>query len=140
VARWVLDANVAVKWSAPEELWQRAALFRSEEHDLIAPDLIIWEAMNSLLAKARKREISTRVALEALPVLYEQFELYPSERLLESGLDLAVRLNITLFDAVYLNVALRENCPLVTADTGLFNATRQRYSDIVLSLSELVSL
>jgi predicted nucleic acid-binding protein len=137
VARWVLDANVAVKWSAPEELWQNAALFRQEDHDLVAPDLLIWEVTNSLLVKVRKREISPAVALAAVPVLYEQFEFYPADLLLDQAIAVALELNVTLFDAVYLLIALREGCPLVTADTRLFNATRRRYADTVVALASI---
>jgi len=137
VARWVLDANVVVKWSLPEELWEKAALFRADGHDLVAPDILIWEAMNSLLAKVRQRAIAPAVALEALPILYEQFEFYPAEMLLDAAIQLSIELNITLFDAVYLRVALREGCQLVTHDGGLVNATRGRYGETVVALSDV---
>ena len=137
MARWVLDANVVVKWALAEDYYQIATQFRDGEHDLIAPDVIIWEVLNILVGNAQQRVITTDVVLSMLETIYDRFDLYNSEALLDEAMRLALRLTISLFDAVYLLVAVLEGCPLVTADRRLFNATRPGYSTNVVSLAEV---
>jgi predicted nucleic acid-binding protein len=140
VARWVLDANVAVKWIAPEELSREANIFIGpDQNELIAPDVIIWEALNALVGKAQQRAIPRDAVSSAVPTLYERFDLFDSWPLLEQAIHLALEVNCTLFDGLYLLVALIEECPLVTADQRLVNATRQRYSDVVVPLASFTA-
>ena len=135
VARWVLDANIVVKWALAEDFTTEANLFRADEHELVAPDVILWEAMNVLVGKAQQRMVPYEVVGGMLPTIYDRFDLYDSELLMDQALDVAFRSNMSLFDALYVLVAAIENCPLVTADNGLVNATRQRYGDLVVPLS-----
>jgi predicted nucleic acid-binding protein len=115
--RVVVDASVAVKWFVPEVHSELAA--RLLEADLIvsAPDLIGPELGNTLWKKVRRKEITPREATEILrtfPTL--GVELYPSSTLLSSAFELAVALDRTVYDSVYLALSIALDGVLVTAD------------------------
>jgi predicted nucleic acid-binding protein len=137
VARYVLDANVVVKWWHREIHWQQAAWLLNGDHDFIAPDLVVIEVLNALLQKFRRRETTESVVREAEATIQEAVLLYPVDRLISPALALSVSLGINFYDAIYLALAEEQNCQLVTDDGGLIRATRFRFGDIVLPLGDL---
>ncbi|HEX7214087.1 MAG TPA: type II toxin-antitoxin system VapC family toxin [Methylomirabilota bacterium] len=120
MSRYVLDANVLVKWFVPEDFSPQAARLLEGDHQLVVPDLIYPEASNALWQKVRRRQITApeaRVALEA--VADAPLTVYPTRRLVSSALDLALRLDCTVYDGCYLALAVLSDCPLVTGDRRL---------------------
>ncbi len=126
--RLVVDASVAVKWVLPEPgtLQARRLLEASADGrlDLIAPDLFIGEVGNVLWKRCRLRgelvEDEARAALEA--VLAVAPELVPSEALAARALELALAFRRPISDCLYVALALRDHCSLVTADSRLATA------------------
>jgi predicted nucleic acid-binding protein len=115
--RVVVDASVAVKWFVPEIHSELAA--RLLEADLIvsAPDLIGPELGNTLWKKVRRKEITPQEATEILKTFPRLgVELYPSSTLLSSAFELAVALDRTVYDSVYLALSIALDGVLVTAD------------------------
>ena len=121
MSRYVLDANVLVKWFVPEELSPQAVrLLEEEDHRFLVPDLVYPEAGNALWQKFRRRQITqseARAALEGIAAA--PFTAYPSLRLVSPALELALRLDCTVYDGCYLSLAILSDCPLVTADRRL---------------------
>jgi predicted nucleic acid-binding protein len=76
------------------------------------------------------------VVNDALQTIYERFELYDSEALIDRAIDFAMRETTSVFDALYVLTALIADCTLVTADDRLVRATRSRYEDRVLALRD----
>lgn len=140
MSRYVLDANVLVKWFVPEELSPQAVRLLEENHHFLAPDLVYPETGNAMWQKVRRRQITpsdARVALEGIgraPVT-----IYPSRELVPSALELALRLDCTVYDGCYLGLAILSDCPLVTGDRhfdALISGSLRRH---VLPLSSLPS-
>jgi len=119
----VVDASVAIKWFIPEVHAEAASKLLNGQTVLYAPDLIGPELGNILWKKTRRGEIGTAKAFQILGI-FETIgvEFYPSAVLLPSALDLAVRLDRTVYDCLYLALALAQNCPLVTADRRFHSA------------------
>jgi len=121
--RVAVDASVAIKWFVPEIHSLDAARLLDEEFVLCAPDLMGPEFANTLWKKARRREISQSEADEILGVFKKlPIEVVPSQVLLEDGFQMAVRLDCSVYDSLYLAVALYQDCPLVTADRKFHSA------------------
>jgi predicted nucleic acid-binding protein len=119
----VADASVAIKWFVPEVHWAAASRLLDGETVICAPDLIGPEMGNILWKKIRRGEVGAAKAFEMLGIFRTLgVEIYPSAVLLPSALDLAVRLDNTLYDCVYLALALAQNCALVTADRKFHRA------------------
>ena len=134
----VVDASVGAKWYIPEVQAAIAlGLLRSEYH-LLAPAHLIPELANAIWKQARKQSISDADAQEMvadlalLPVTLE-----PIQPLLGRAMEIAVQYDRTVYDALYVALALRENCQVVTADLRLYNALRTAFPKTLLWIGDL---
>jgi predicted nucleic acid-binding protein len=119
----VLDASVVLKWVFSEEQGsERADRLKSDHVDgtnvVAVPDLLFYEIANVLATKTRLSEKDCREALSLLWYFdLERFELGLQEFL--GSVSLAKRYKITLYDAVYIELAQRLKCVVITADKRL---------------------
>ena len=120
---YVVDASVAMKWFVPEELSQEALTYLSDEHELLTPDLLWPEFANIAWKKVRRNELSAEEARHVLSLCHQvPFEIVESITLIDSAFDIAVSLDRTVYDSVYLALAVLRNCVMITADRRLYNA------------------
>ncbi len=123
MSRWTIDASVAVKWFVPEVHSEAAASWLGADFELLAPDLLYPEVGNILWKKFRRSELSAREmqivrkAIDRVP-----FQLSSGRKLLGAAIDLAMGLDRSAYDCMYLAVAMAFDAPLVTADRKLFEA------------------
>ena len=119
----VVDASVAVKWFVPEIHSEAAVRLLDAEIALYAPDLISPEFGNILWKKVRRREIGRDEADEIMIAFARlPFEVRPSAVLLPSAFELAIELDRTVYDSLYLALAVAEECAWITADAKLHAA------------------
>jgi len=123
----VVDTSVAVKWYLPEPGSEHAVALRQAANELVAPDLLVAEFGNVLWKKVRRGELDDAEAREisdafvrACPV-----RLRPSLPYSTLALDLALRFERTMYDALFVAVALADEGSYVTADERLVNAFAQ---------------
>ena len=135
VESFVLDASVAAKWILPrigEPLFEEADKvlgdFVEGNIAIIVPDLF-WVEMGSVLWKAvRTRRISADSAHTALRQLIERdLPTFSSAPLLERALELALTYERTIYDCVYVALAVNSRFSLITADERLANALGTRF-------------
>lgn len=124
MARYVVDASVAVKWYVPEQGSERAAQWLEGGHELLAPDLLLAEFANILWKKVARGVLAASAATEVLAAFLDTapVAIYPAAPYTLAALDLAVRYGRTAYDALYLALAVAEDCPLLTADERLVHA------------------
>ncbi|MET0554203.1 MAG: type II toxin-antitoxin system VapC family toxin [Vicinamibacteria bacterium] len=116
----VVDSSVAVKWFVPEALSEPAARLLDPSYELWAPDLLIPEFGNVLWKKLRRGEIRRDEALEIVAALREvPLEIAGSADLVAPALDIAAAYGRTVYDALYVALAVARDCVLVTADERL---------------------
>lgn len=119
----VVDASAAVKWFLPEEGADRAAALLSGAYRLIAPDLLWVEVAAVLWKVARRGGLSAdelqRIIADAAAFPVETAE---SAELLPEALRIATQTDRTVYDSLYLALAVRERAIVVTADERLVNA------------------
>ena len=124
---FVLDNSVALAWCFEDEQTPAvmALLDRVTETGAIAPLLWPLEALNGLLVAERRRRLNaaTRAALTAflreLPIM---LDLDTAERAWGEAALLAERFRLSVYDATYLELALRRRLPLASLDQGLREA------------------
>ncbi len=119
--KYVLDASVAAKWLLPEAD-SRLALalrddFQRQIHELIAPDIFPIEIAHTLIRAERKGVISHADAVIKLADVFTVAPiLHPHLPLLPRALEIASSFRLGVSDCLYVALAERENCRLVTAD------------------------
>jgi predicted nucleic acid-binding protein len=123
VTRVVVDASVAVKWFLPEELSASARLLLASDYQLLAPDLLWAELGNVLWKRQRRGELEPGTAMRLLRDFSRlPIEFHAAERWAEAALDLAMRQGVTVYDGLYLALAVGTECRIVTADRRLYEA------------------
>lgn len=131
--RFVIDCSVAFKWNVLEPHSDRARLLRAEfesgMHDLLAPDLFPIEIANSFtVAERRGRIAAGQSTLFLADVLTSLPTLIPSlPDLLPRAQIIAVSSVASVYDALYIALAERESCELLTADDKLIRTLQATF-------------
>lgn len=120
----VIDCSTAIAWAMSDESSPSAdfALARLKVAGGVAPRLWWAELRNALLIAERKGRSTpaiTDAALAALDALPVQLDHKPHGLMV---LRLAREHQLTVYDALYLELALRGNRPLATLDRKLARA------------------
>jgi len=120
----VVDASVAVKWYVPERGSDHASGLLARGLRLLAPDLLLTEFGNTLWKKTRRGELSPREAQHVVTAFASAppIVLRPSVPLLTAAFEIATRFGRSVYDALYLALAVAEDCFLVTADDRLVDS------------------
>lgn len=118
---FVLDASVTACWAFPDEQDPRAeaALARIRIEDAVVPSLWWFEIRNILILNERRKRITeagTSGFLRELARLRVRVDREPEEN---AVLTLARTWQLSVYDASYLELALREALPLATLDSAL---------------------
>ncbi len=123
-----VDASVAVKWSFQDETLVPEAVRLLERHrggevQLVVPDLF-WAESGNILWKAVRRGRCTREEAETSMAAVRDLYLntIPSEDLIDEAFKIAADFNRTVYDSIYVALAIASRTELVTADERLANA------------------
>lgn len=118
----IIDASVAIKWFIPEEGSDAATRFFSKRYQMLAPDLITSEIGNIIWKIQRRGLLNTEEAYQVMDdFLSMPIEIYDSQHLINSALEIAIETGRTVYDSVYLALAIRIGGIMVTADKRLVN-------------------
>ena len=122
----VIDASVIAAQLLPDEAhsdFARALLEQLDTEDRIAP-IIYWYEIRNVLIKAKRRNRIDQRQLEACLIqLTDELTIREdTERNEAAILDLAQHHNLTVYDASYLETAIRRKARLATFDRNLANA------------------
>ncbi|MFQ6085908.1 MAG: type II toxin-antitoxin system VapC family toxin [Candidatus Bathyarchaeia archaeon] len=132
----VLDANVLAKWFIEEEDSDKALEIRDQyvrgKFGIVIPTLSIYELGNTFWKHPTKTPEDVGRDFTALGDMGLVFEDHRDPEGLASIFDLAKRLGITFYDAVYVNTALKRRGKFVTADEGLYNKVKESVSTSLL--------
>jgi len=134
--RYSLDPSVALCWVVPRAHSGKALRLRADYqravHDLIAPSHFPAEVASALTKSERQGVISAGQALPLLDdVLNDLPVLQAYEPLLRRATDISSRTRAGLYDCLYVALAERENCDLVTADDKLVRNLQPHFRFII---------
>ncbi len=133
----VVDASVVLAWLLDEDhgaLLERV-LTAAPEHPLLVPAIWASEVGNGLLTSERRRRVSPAElarAVELVEALEVDVDGVAVARTLDATLPLARELDLSLYDASYLELAMRRGLPLATLDARLKTAA----SSVGVTLAE----
>jgi predicted nucleic acid-binding protein len=139
--KYVIDTSVVIKTYVQEQDSGKAVRLRDEYlqgvHELIAPDIFPTEMCNVLMILERGGRLNPGDAnlcfgqfLVTVPPLFSAIPLLPR------ALEIARQFRQSVYDSLYVALAEREGCELVTADNRLVLAV-QSALPFVIPLSSL---
>jgi predicted nucleic acid-binding protein len=126
----VVDANVAAKWFLPargesltDEAFGLLDQYAKDKVQFIVPDLFWAEFANVIWKSARVGRLSQVAAAEALASLTQHhFPTVPSLKLLETAFQIATAFQRTVYDSLYVALAVHSKAQMITADERLANS------------------
>ena len=117
---FVVDASLVIKWFVPEIDSDAARRWLDAAHDYLAPELLFAETGNVVWKKVRRGELTTdegtRLVTDLSAVGVETVSM---RGLLPDAYALADGAGITVYDAVYLALAVRLESQVITGDERL---------------------
>jgi predicted nucleic acid-binding protein len=138
VKRFVLDASVALAWFLDRPTAQYADHVRQlllRGNRAVVPALWQLEIANGFVVAERRGLLmpsDTTEALQKLDVVVAQaIESSQDAASMRSVLRTAREFRLTAYDAVYLEMALRQNLPLATLDRQLLAAASKAGVEVV---------
>jgi predicted nucleic acid-binding protein len=126
----VIDCSIALAWAATSQATPLTARVQAEviEHGALVPFVFPIEIGNSLVVLERRRKLTPAqvdTALEGLGKLELTVDTEIAEVAARVLLPIARRFHLTLYDAAYLDLALRSELPLATRDQALVKAVKK---------------
>jgi predicted nucleic acid-binding protein len=133
---YTLDSSVGFKWAVAEADTARARGLRQEyvngNCDLIAPDIFSVEIGHALTRAERQQRISQSEAGRLWrDVMNTSPRLEPYIPLMARAIDLSSQFRIGVYDCLYVALAEREGCELVTADDRLVKLLQPSFPFVV---------
>jgi predicted nucleic acid-binding protein len=138
----VVDASVVAKWFVAEEQAELALQLLASPLQLLSPDLIWAEVGNVIWKRVRRSQISPAEAQTIFDDLLRMpVETTPSQTLLADAFEISVDTNQTVYDSLYLALAVRKGCKMVTADDKLSRSlTGAKMAEFVCSMSDVLNV
>jgi predicted nucleic acid-binding protein len=123
MTKHVVDASVVAKWFFPEEHSSASQRLLAPRYTLLAPDLIWSEVGNIVWKRVRRGQLKADEAAQiAVDLVRMPLDIASTSGLLASALELAIATDRTVYDSLYLALAMDRKCRLVTADERFINA------------------
>ncbi|MGE0200019.1 MAG: type II toxin-antitoxin system VapC family toxin [Candidatus Melainabacteria bacterium] len=127
---YVLDASVALAWLFESEhtVGIIALLRNLEKAPAFVPSLWALEVANTIVVSEKKGRLSEAKSIQFIQELDSldiRIDPQTPQHALHTTLTLARKENLTAYDAAYLELALRQHCPLATLDKPLREVARR---------------
>jgi len=122
---YIIDASVAVRWVVDLPHQQEARSLLTFRNRLLAPDFLHAEVGNALTKLIRGKAVSHADGMEA----YEDFfrapvHVLPARPLAHQAMKLALKSGQSLYDCLYLSLAISETGLFATADGRFWKAMK----------------
>jgi predicted nucleic acid-binding protein len=128
---FVADASIGVAWSVEAQASEDTERLRDSAISgtpVTIPLLWMLEVSNGLLMLVRRGRITKAVWSEAVRLngqVHFNLDDEAPGRALTTVLDVAVQNGLTVYDATYLELALRRGLPLASRDSALNKAAKK---------------
>ena len=136
---YVIDASVILKWFIPEQHSERALQLNDSDARLHAPTFLTLEVGNVLSKKRRRGELAAQDA-EDIWRAFRRAPIcrYADEMLVLTAFDLANHTKQSLYDSLYLALAMQLNLSFLTANHKFYQALKHsEYHSRLLWIEDL---
>jgi predicted nucleic acid-binding protein len=131
----VIDASVAAKWFLPEDkeplAEQAFALlnrYDKQEVQFIVPEFFYVEIASAIWKAVRVGRVARAFGGQAIELLTQrEFATVPSRKLMDQAFQIATDYGRSVYDSLYVALAVQTNSQLITADERLANSLAARF-------------
>ena len=139
--KYVLDSSVGFKWVVVEIHTDKARLLRDDfcngVHELLSPDVFPIEIAHALTKAERQGRVTPpQGGILWTDVMKTAPLLSPAIPLVPRAYDIASTARIGIYDCLYVALAEREKCQLITADDKLIHNLQGTFP-FIIHLSQL---
>ena len=130
-AGWVIDSSVGLAWVHHDQATPETEKLLAEVEagiTVVVPSLWFLEIANGLLVLQRRKKLTGAERKSALDTLIGLNLIVDEEAApvaFHRTSELAEKHGLTIYDATYLEVALRRKLPLASRDTALRDAAKR---------------
>ncbi|WP_347938602.1 type II toxin-antitoxin system VapC family toxin [Rickettsia oklahomensis] len=127
MSSFVLDSSVTLSWFMPDETANLEILDKTIAGKAIVPAIWGLEIGNVLLCAEHAGYLTTKQrnqAIYTLKDIYIKIDQTTLERTWLETMDIGTQYGLTLYDASYLELALRYGIPIATLDKALKRASK----------------
>ncbi len=117
-----IDSSAIVKYLSAEKGWED---LKDDFFDSTTIELAIKELSNAFWLKVKRREVSVENALHVIKNFKESAVLVDQNEFLERAFEIAVKHNITIYDSLFIAVALLKDFELITCDASQAEIARK---------------
>ena len=121
---YIVDSSVVIKWYSPEALSAEAIRVRDGSVPLCAPDFVTVEVA-SICWKKIRRGVMTRAIADTIQSNFDKYTVvarHSTVPLVAPAFDIADQTGRSVYDCLYLALAVQLGGTMVTADDKLVNA------------------
>jgi predicted nucleic acid-binding protein len=134
--KYVIDASIAEAWYSLNPATSNAGRIRSDflrgVHELIAPDVFPAECAKMLVRAEHKGVLASGYSsIHVRDLRMIGVALHSSFPLLDRAIAIALTTRLQLFASLYVALAEREQCQLLTTDQKLLRAARRHFSFVI---------
>ncbi|MCI0333670.1 MAG: type II toxin-antitoxin system VapC family toxin [Planctomycetes bacterium] len=123
MSRLVIDASVLIKLFVSEDGSREVASAVKKADELLAPELLLAEIGNILWKYVRRNDLTAADANQILAEMMQMpIQFTATSELIEAALKLAIETDRTVYDCLYLALAVHSKEMLLTADERFVNA------------------
>lgn len=117
----LIDTSVVVRFFSKEPGWESVKEYLTEP---LSIELSMIELGSALLEKVRGKELNEKEAIEVLEGYPKNFRFVEEKTSLVKAFEIAKQYNTSMYDAMFIATALKNNLELVTCDN--YQATNAR--------------
>jgi predicted nucleic acid-binding protein len=130
--KYILDSSVALKWVLAEPDSPKADQLRADSQngvcERLAPDVFQVESAHALTRAEREGRIAPgQAAILWADIMSTPPHLDPSGALLPRAIEISSAERVGVYDCLYIVLAERRSCDLVTADDRLVKNLQSRF-------------
>ena len=127
---FVVDNSVVMSWCFKDETnrYADAVLDKLSESTAIAPSIWPLEVVNVLLVAERRKRLKQADSVRFITLL-SQLPIVVEDKGSEKGMNDLLTLGrtnlLSSYDASYLDLAMRKDCPIATIDKKIMEAAKE---------------
>jgi len=121
----IVDSSAIISLYFPEKYSEEVVKFLQKESDVHTLDLAFYEVASAIRKKVIRKEISAEDAKNIYEEIKAEFfgslKIHRVDEVIDDALELALNYNMSVYDASFVQLAIKYNGKLLTTDERLMN-------------------